>query len=219
MATKPTPKPDPERYTDAQIIGAYAVILTWFRRAANGMINRADDASTPARLMWRAFSMPVAGMVAAVEEHGWEGAYGTNPQPWDVSPADLVTKGARGMDQADASPLVDREAAAKLSHPQITRALAQVIGEKIDGTRGEPMPHPADTLAALLTPKVKAEKAAKLPQEEQARIKAIMQLAKTDELRATFVAKLTPEGRAELERREKAAADRAAKKQPASDAK
>ncbi|SDL74139.1 hypothetical protein SAMN05421874_12857 [Nonomuraea maritima] len=207
-----------ERYTDEQVTAALTVVLTWFRRAANGVINRASDASTPARLMWRAFSMPVAGMVAAVIEHGWAGDYGTNPQPWDVSPKDLVAKGAKGMGQDDASPLVDREAAGNLSHPQITRAIAQVIGEKVDFTMGEPMADPSNALALLLTPKAKSETAAKLPEEETKRIKAIMQLATDDDMREMFVARLTPEGRAELERREKAAAERAAKKVKADDA-
>jgi hypothetical protein len=215
MAT-PSNKTTPKRYTDAEMITALDVILTWFRRAANDVVNRANDASTPARLMWRAFNMPVCGMVAAVLHHSWQGEYGTNPQPWDVSPAHLVEQGSNGMRITDPdSPLANREISAKLSHSQITRAIAQVLGEKIDGTRGEPMSNPTEVLTHLLTPKPKTEKAAKLPEEELKRIKAIMSLASTDDMREVFAAKLTPEGRAELERREKAAAERAAQKQPA----
>lgn len=222
MAAKPTSKTTPKRYTDAQIHAALDVILTWFRRAANGVINRADDASTPARLMWRAFSMPIAGMVAAVIEHGWEGEYGTNPQSWDIAPAALVAQGVTGLGLTDPeSLLADREKAGKLSHSQITRAIAKVLGERMDGTRGEPTSDPATMLAFLLTPQPKAEKAAKLSPEEKKRVDALMKLSADDEMRAAFLAKLSPEGRAELERREKAAAERAAKKQPApaSDAK
>ncbi|MEV1167376.1 hypothetical protein [Nonomuraea sp. NPDC049784] len=210
----------PTKPNTAAIKADLATVLGWFTVMADGTsrpavliaetgrINSEDSANSPARLAWRCNGarVPLAGMLAALKR-GWD----ASPKSWpilrDVTPAALVDEGIKLYGLDEEHPAASWDGVADQTDRAIIAALYRATQPDVTA--------PFDLIKSALTPAPESEKGSKLSDEQRELVNAVMNLSDTNPARAALMASLTDEGRAEVERRTKAKAEKEARRKAA----